>query len=307
MGSKFSGSRIFSGAFHESLHAVRQLAAAEHHPALAGQTFQPDIRPETDDLPLVPATGVHLAQSHDVTDLIVRDHKGIISHVIIVKIQLPRVKANMLNLSPSVLISRLLILVIALSFHEFMHAFVADRLGDDTPRRMGRLTLNPLAHLDPIGSLMLILVGFGWAKPVQVNAYNLKQNSSAGMMWVSLAGPGANLLLAILGAIPLRFGLVPLVAGSGILPSMGEFLFTFVSINLLLMIFNLIPVAPLDGEKILEFFLPETWANSYAKFQTYGPIVLMALIFLLPLVGIDLIGSIMNPALISLRQLLIGV
>lgn len=213
----------------------------------------------------------------------------------------------MLNLSPSVLISRLLILVIALSFHEFMHAFVADRLGDDTPRLMGRLTLNPLAHLDPIGSLMLILVGFGWAKPVQVNANNLKRNSSAGMMWVSLAGPGANLFLAILGAIPLRFGLVPLIAGGGILPTLHDFLLTFVNINLLLMIFNLIPVAPLDGEKILEFFLPEAWAASYAKFQTYGPIILMALIFLLPLVGIDLIGSIMNPALTSLRHLLIGV
>jgi Zn-dependent protease len=201
----------------------------------------------------------------------------------------------------------LIILVIALSFHEFMHAFVADRLGDDTPRRMGRLTLNPLRHLDPLGSLMLILVGFGWAKPVQVNPYNLQRNSSAGMMWVSLAGPGANFLLAILGAIPIRLQLVPLVAGTGILPSGGEFLFTFVTINLLLMIFNLIPLSPLDGEKILEFFLPQSWAAGYARIQANGPILLMVLVFVLPLLNIDPVGALMNPALLSLRKLLIGV
>lgn len=213
----------------------------------------------------------------------------------------------MLNLSPSVLISRILILVIALSFHEFMHAFVADRLGDDTPRRMGRLTLNPLRHLDPLGSLMLLVVGFGWAKPVQVNPANLKRSSSGGMMWVSLAGPAANFLLAILGAVPIRLNLVSLTAGNGILPSPGEFLFTFVTINLLLMIFNLIPLAPLDGEKILEFFLPSRWMGAYEQIQSYGPIILMVLIFLLPIVHIDIIGSIMNPALLSLRKLLIGV
>ena len=213
----------------------------------------------------------------------------------------------MFNLSPSVLISRLLILVIALSFHEFMHAFVADRLGDDTPRRMGRLTLNPLKHLDPIGSLMLLVVGFGWAKPVQVNPYALKRNSSAGMMWVSLAGPVSNFLLAALGAIPLRLKLVPLVAGTGILPTPGEFLYTFITINLLLMIFNLIPLAPLDGEKILEFFLPARMVSGYEKIQAYGPILLMVLVFLLPMINIDIIGAIMTPALLSLRTLLIGV
>lgn len=213
----------------------------------------------------------------------------------------------MFNLSPSVLISRLLILVIALSFHEFMHAFIADRLGDDTPRRMGRLTLNPLKHLDPIGSLMLLVVGFGWAKPVQVNPYALKRNSSAGMMWVSLAGPASNLLLAALGAIPIRLNLVPLVAGTGILPSPGEFLYTFITINLLLMIFNLIPLAPLDGEKILEFFLPARMVSGYEKIQAYGPILLMVLVFVLPMINIDIIGTIMTPALLSLRTLLIGV
>jgi Zn-dependent protease len=213
----------------------------------------------------------------------------------------------MLNLSPSTLISRLIILVIALTFHEFMHAAVADRLGDDTPRRTGRLSLNPLRHLDPLGSLMLIVVGFGWAKPVQVNPANLRRNSSAGMLWVSLAGPAANGLLAILGALPLRFALVPLTSGTGILPSAGEFLYNFVTINLLLMLFNLFPISPLDGEKIFGFFIPAAWANTYARIQSYGSLILLTLVFLLPLVNIDIIGGIMYPVLLGLRTLLIGV
>ncbi len=213
----------------------------------------------------------------------------------------------MLNLSPSVLISRLIILVIALSFHEFSHALIADRLGDDTPRRTGRLTLNPLKHLDPLGSLMLLVVGFGWAKPVQVNPYALKKRSSAGMMWVSLAGPASNLLLAILGALPLRFKLVTYSASQGIFPTAADFLYAFVVINLLLSIFNLIPISPLDGEKILEFLLPAKWADAYARFQPYGPVLLMVLIFVAPLAGIDILSSIMQPALNGLLKVLIGV
>lgn len=213
----------------------------------------------------------------------------------------------MFNLSPSTLISRLIILLVALTVHEFSHAFVADRLGDDTPRRMGRLTLNPLAHLDPIGSLMLIFVGFGWAKPVQVNPYTLKRQTPAGMMWVSLAGPVSNFLLAALGAIPLRFHLVAFTAGQGILPSPAEFLYAFVTVNLLLMVFNLIPLSPLDGEKILEFLLPAKWSQGYARFQPYGPIVLVVLLFVAPLAGIDIVSSLMNPAISGLLKVLIGV
>lgn len=213
----------------------------------------------------------------------------------------------MLNLTPSVLISRLIILVIALSFHEFCHAFVADRLGDDTPRRNGRLTLNPLRHLDPLGSLMLLVAGFGWAKPVPVNPYALRQRSSAGMMWVSLAGPASNLLLAVIGAIPLRFNWVQISSSQGILPSAGGFLYTFVVINLLLAIFNLIPVSPLDGEKILAFLLPARWADGYARFQPYGPILLMVLVFAAPLVGVDVLSWIMQPALSGILKVLLGV
>jgi len=163
----------------------------------------------------------------------------------------------MLNLSPSVLISRLLILVIALTFHEFMHAVVADRLGDDTPRRMGRLNLNPLSHLDPLGSLMLIVVGFGWAKPVQVNPANLKRNFSAGMMWVSTGRTGCKFHSRHPGRRS------PALESCSAHrwnrdPPLGRRVpfYNFITINLLLMIFNLIPLAPLDGEKFLNSFFP---------------------------------------------------
>ena len=131
----------------------------------------------------------------------------------------------MLGLSLSELVTRLITLVIALSFHEFSHAWTANAFGDDTPRANGRLTLNPLAHLDPIGSLMLILVGFGWAKPVPIDPYNLNRRSPSAVLWVSLAGPFSNFILAMLAAIPLRFNLI---AGQ---TTLENFLLEFMWIN----------------------------------------------------------------------------
>lgn len=215
-------------------------------------------------------------------------------------------KGTMLNLSPAVLISRIITLLVALTVHEFSHAFVADRFGDDTARNAGRLTLNPLKHLDVIGSLMLLFVGFGWAKPVPINPWKLRQHSRSAVMWVSLAGPGSNLLMAIGAAIVLRTGLIPNTTTSSFLPSPTAFLLTFIVINLLLMLFNLIPVAPLDGEKILEFLLPEPLRNGFIKIQPYGPLILLVLMFVLPRFGIDIISWFMNPALSGLSKLLIG-
>ena len=119
------------------------------------------------------------------------------------------------------LISSILTLLIAFTIHEFSHAKVADMLGDNTPRANGRLTLNPGAHLDLMGSLMLIVAGFGWAKPVPINPYALSRRSAAGVMWVSLAGPMSNFLMAIIAAIPIRMGLFDAVASPmpGYLPS----------------------------------------------------------------------------------------
>jgi Zn-dependent protease len=213
----------------------------------------------------------------------------------------------MLNLAPSLLISRILTLVIALTIHEFSHAFVAYRFGDTTARDAGRLTLNPLKHLDMMGSLLLLLVGFGWAKPVPINPYALRRKSDSAVMWVSLAGPASNLVMAIVAGLILRLRVFPWVASGGILPSPAEFLYTFFSINLILMLFNLIPLAPLDGEKVMANLLPASWENGYASIQRYGPILLMVLLFVLPLMGVDIISWIMTPALTQLQKVIIGV
>jgi len=212
----------------------------------------------------------------------------------------------MFSLSVSGIISRVITLIIALTVHEFSHAYVADRFGDDTPRSLGRLTLNPIKHLDVIGSLMLIIMGFGWAKPVPVNPGKLRQHSRSALMWVSLAGPVSNLMMAFLAVIPLRLKIFSLTAGNSILPSPAEFLITFILINILLLVFNLIPVAPLDGEKVLEFLLPEQWSHQYAKLKPYGPILLLILVFILPRFGVNLLGWIMNPIINGLQSFILG-
>ena len=211
------------------------------------------------------------------------------------------------NLSVPILISRIITLLIAFSFHEFAHAASADALGDSTPRMHGRLTLNPMAHLDVMGTITLMFAGFGWAKPVPVNPYALQRKTSAGLMLVSLAGPASNLLLAVLAALPLRFRWVPLAASTGpILPSMGEFLLEFLFVNLALFLFNLIPLAPLDGEKVITFFLPDHWTEFYDRIRPYSPMILLAIIFVLPMFGLDLINLIIRQPLMSLTRFLVN-
>ncbi|MEL7627113.1 MAG: site-2 protease family protein [Anaerolineaceae bacterium] len=212
-----------------------------------------------------------------------------------------------MNLNPATLISRVITLIIALSVHEFSHAFVATRFGDDTPRRAGRLTLNPLKHLDPIGSLMLILVGFGWAKPTPIDPYVIRQHNKAGVMLTSIAGPVSNLLMAVLAAFPLRLGLFQAsYQMSGIFPTIGYFLVEFIYTNVALFLFNMIPLAPLDGEKVLEFFLPNSWQGALQAIRQYGPFVLLALVFLGPLIGFDLFGTIIRRPLMAIVNFLIG-
>lgn len=180
-------------------------------------------------------------------------------------------------------------LVIAFTIHEYAHAWTADQLGDDTPRLNGRLTLNPLAHLDPIGSLMLLIAGFGWAKPVPVNPYALRRRTPAGMMIVAAAGPFSNLLLAILAALPIRMGLLSWTANPSPLTQFGlTFLSLFIWINLVLLFFNLIPIYPLDGEKVADYFLPPSGQDVLYRLRPYGPLILMGLIFLGRFTGIDL-------------------
>jgi Zn-dependent protease len=127
-------------------------------------------------------------------------------------------------------------------------------------------------------------------------------------MWVSLAGPFSNLLLAVVASIPLRLRLLPVNSvSSGMLPTPSSFLIEFIWINLALMLFNLIPLAPLDGEKVAEFLFPPSWASVLDRIRPYSPLILLALVFVGPLFGIDLLGSVMSPALLSIMKLLLGV
>ncbi|MDI6694093.1 MAG: site-2 protease family protein [Anaerolineales bacterium] len=216
----------------------------------------------------------------------------------------------MLGLDPATLISSLVVLFVAFPIHELAHAWTATMFGDDTPRLMGRLTLNPLAHLDVMGSLLLIFAGFGWAKPVPVNPYVLERRSPAALMLVSLAGPLSNLLLAILASIPFRLGLVSMsfspTSGSGFLPTPDMVLTYFVYLNLLLMLFNLIPLAPLDGDKILAYFLPPNMAQTFDRIRPYGPMILLLLVVSGSFLGFNLLGEIIGPPMLLLLRLLVG-
>lgn len=178
--------------------------------------------------------------------------------------------------NPVALILTAVSLLVAITIHEFAHAFAADKLGDPTPRSDGRVTLNPLAHLDPIGTIMLIVIGFGWGKPVMFDPRYLKDQVRDTAI-IAFAGPLSNLLLALVAAIvlPLIGSLVPSL-GVVLLPVLGYTIFY----NCMLAIFNLVPIHPLDGGKILSAFLPPTLSVEYDRFlYQYGSFILLALIF----------------------------
>jgi Zn-dependent protease len=173
--------------------------------------------------------------------------------------------------SLEVLLFRALALLVAAPLHELAHAYAADRLGDPTPRRFGRLTLNPLAHLDPLGTILLLVAGFGWAKPVPIDP-SYFPDWRRGLVLVAAAGPLANVILAFLFGLPFKLGVLPPAPFS-------ELLLTLVFINAVLAVFNLIPVPPLDGSKILIGLLPGPLGLAYARLQNYGVLILFALIW----------------------------
>jgi len=170
--------------------------------------------------------------------------------------------------------------LLALTFHEFCHGYVAWRLGDPTAEQQGRLTMNPLKHLDPLGVLAFIIMKIGWAKPVPVNAGYFR-NPLRGMMWVSLAGPGANFLLALASAVAVKL----LLATAGLLPKYVlwpalNMAAASVWINLMLGFFNLIPIPPLDGSRILSAFLPAEGVLFMHRIEPFGFILLLLLFYL---------------------------
>jgi Zn-dependent protease len=166
-------------------------------------------------------------------------------------------------------------LIVGITFHEFSHAFVADQLGDHRPRALGRVSLNPVAHIDPIGALIFVLAGFGWGKPVPINVYALRPGR-VGMAIVAAAGPIANVVVAVAAAILYR--VLDLFGGGGFVLEIG---FWVVYFNLVLAIFNLIPIPPLDGYNAALAFLPPRTAFAVQRYAPYG-IILLLLLVLLP-------------------------
>jgi len=182
------------------------------------------------------------------------------------------------------MIFRIPALLIALTIHEYAHARAAVWLGDPTPRFEGRLTLNPIAHLDPLGLLMLWLFKFGWAKPVPINPGNFR-NWRKGMLLVSFAGPASNILLAFTSAIIITV-LAKMHLLSGGLATVLKLTYNY---NIILAIFNLIPIPPLDGSKMLSSLLPGRIAYYFDSIEQYGPFILMALVY------IGVIGALTYP------------
>ena len=179
-------------------------------------------------------------------------------------------------LNPSLLMAKAAILLIALPVHELAHAATAVALGDDTPRYQGRLSLNPLRHLDPVGSILILLTGFGWAKPVQWNPRNVNVNIRTASILIATAGPLSNLVLAVVA-----MGILGFMSAS-LTPTVMGFLYWFASINVLLAVFNLIPVPPLDGSHVLFALLPgDTW-RLRAQLAQFGMLIVFAIVFMLP-------------------------
>ena len=199
-------------------------------------------------------------------------------------------------------------ILLALTFHEYAHAYVANRLGDDTAKQSGRLSLNPLRHLDPLGTIMIFVVHFGWAKPVPVNPYQLK-NPKRDMLWINAAGPIANMALALASGILLRFliatGETP--DRTSIMGLLIYVVFMSLQINLALAIFNILPIAPLDGSKILAGLLPAGFGKMFHFMERYGPYVLLGLIIFGRATGVSVLGGIIWPFVKLFSNLFAGI
>jgi Zn-dependent protease len=193
-------------------------------------------------------------------------------------------------------------LLFALCFHEFSHALTANRLGDPTAAAQGRLTLNPLRHLDPMGTLLLFFAGFGWARPVPVNPLNLR-NPRRDMLWIAAAGPASNLAVALLSGLLLR-AVVPILGGTGSLGGYATSMLIYsLQINLVLAVFNLIPLPPLDGAAVVRGLLPLAQVGAWSRIESVGPIFLLVLVGSRFILGFSLLSLIIGPPIRALSSL----
>lgn len=167
-------------------------------------------------------------------------------------------------------------LMIAFTVHEFAHAYVAYKFGDPTAKNQGRLTLNPMQHLDPIGTILIFIAGFGWARPVPVNRFFFKNPRLAGIS-VSIAGPISNLIMASLGFL-IWYAMVGMGVAAGLPAFVPEFFNVFIHLNLVLFIFNLIPLPPLDGYRIVEDLMPKSIRPKLTQYEAYGSVIFLILV-----------------------------
>lgn len=194
-------------------------------------------------------------------------------------------------------------LLVAITIHEFSHAFMADRLGDPTPRLMGRVTLNPLAHLDPLGTIMMFLVSFGWGKPVQFDPFNLRHPQKDAAL-ISIAGPISNLILATTLSLITR-----ILVGVDNLGTFGALIIVvlqpIIYLNVILAVFNLLPIHPLDGFKVVGGLLPKKHYASWMELERYGMLFLIILLF--PLFGSSPITTIIGPIVNFILRILLPI
>jgi Zn-dependent protease len=202
------------------------------------------------------------------------------------------------RLPPEVLVLLIPVLLFALVFHEFAHGWVANKLGDPTAKYAGRLTLNPIAHLDMFGSLMILFVGFGWAKPVPVDSRYLA-NPRIDMMKIAFAGPAANLLLAFITGM--------LIRSTGYLGPFTTMMIMFTQINIMLAVFNMIPIPPLDGSQIFSGMMIRSNPDLVMKLQIYGPQILMGLILFGMFTSFSPIWMIISPFVNFFMYLFAGI
>jgi Zn-dependent protease len=208
-------------------------------------------------------------------------------------------------------------LIVGIAFHEFSHAFTAWRLGDGTARLLGRVSLNPVRHLDPTGTVLLMIAGFGWGKPVPVNPARLRNGPETGRAIVAGAGPIANIVIAVVAALPMQLGLVdwwspfliPLsVSDWDVGDYLGLYLSAVVIFNVVLAVFNLLPIAPLDGFSVAVGLLPRDLSRTLAQLEPYGPVILL-LLLVLPFVTqgeISVLHAVMSPIINALVKLIAG-